>query len=125
VSNPYARKAPANPYAKKAPSANPYAKSASSSSTSAEAPTSSTGESGGSSLWVDKHKPVHTREILGNKANIKKLQDWLRTWERTFNNAKASNKTFSNPRGPWKAALLSGPPGIGSKSQSIVHVIVT
>ena len=109
--NPYAKKAPTNPYAKKAPSNNPYAKSAASSS-NASAPKPS---NDGSMLWVDRHKPTHTREILGNATNVKKLQDWLRTWERTFNNAKAANRTFSNPRGPWKAALLSGPPGIGSK----------
>ena len=115
VSNPYARKGPSNPYAKKAPSSNPYAKPAPSAAPSSNAAAATAAE-GASNLWVDKHKPVHTREILGNKTNIKKLQDWLRTWERTFNNSKASNKTFTNPRGPWKAALLSGPPGIGSKS---------
>lgn len=37
----------------------------------------------------------------------------LDRWEHTFNNEKAYNKTFSAPGGPWKAALLSGPPGIG------------
>jgi len=119
VANPYARKAPANPYARKSP-ANPYAKKGPSNpyaktTPSADAKTTTTGSPNSEgSLWVDRHKPVHTREILGNKTNVKKLQDWLRTWEKTFNNAKAANKTFSNPRGPWKAALLSGPPGIGS-----------
>ena len=34
-------------------------------------------------------------------------------WESQFNNAKAQGKSFSSPGGPWKAALLSGPPGIG------------
>jgi hypothetical protein len=39
----------------------------------------------------------------------------LEVWERNFNNPNAAKKTFSNPKqGPWKAALLSGPPGIGS-----------
>ena len=125
LSNPYAKKAPVNPYAKKAvnpyakpaPSNNPYAKSNLSSSTAAAPMPKNTG----SMLWVDRHKPVHTREILGNKTNVKKLQDWLRTWEKTFNNAKAANKTFSNPRGPWKAALLSGPPGIGSKFYNFIY----
>lgn len=111
VSNPYARKAPSNPYAKKAPS-NPYAKSASASAATSSGSNAATDKSN-NALWVDRHKPVHTREIIGNTTNIKKLQDWLRTWEKTFNNAKAANRTFSNPRGPWKAALLSGPPGIG------------
>ncbi|VEU33706.1 unnamed protein product [Pseudo-nitzschia multistriata] len=111
VANPYARKAPSNPYAKKAP-ANPYARAAASSSSTAPAP-APRAPSDPNSLWVDRHKPTSTREILGNATNVKKLQAWLRTWERTFNNPKAANKSFGNPRGPFKAALLSGPPGIG------------
>lgn len=38
----------------------------------------------------------------------------LSRWESRFNNEQAVGKSFSNPNGPWKAALLSGPPGIGS-----------
>ena len=37
----------------------------------------------------------------------------LNRWEDIFNTPKAQGKTFSSPNGPWKAALLSGPPGIG------------
>lgn len=37
----------------------------------------------------------------------------LSRWEHVFNNDKAQGKAFSSPNGPWKAALLSGPPGIG------------
>ena len=37
----------------------------------------------------------------------------LNRWEHTFNNPKAHGKTFSAPNGPKKAALISGPPGIG------------
>ena len=37
----------------------------------------------------------------------------LSRWEHTFNNETAYGKSFSSPNGPWKAALLSGPPGIG------------
>ena len=35
----------------------------------------------------------------------------LSTWEKTFNNPKAREKAYNSPNGPWKAALLSGPPG--------------
>mmetsp|Transcript_2927 Transcript_2927/g.5901 ORF Transcript_2927/g.5901 Transcript_2927/m.5901 type:complete len:1033 (-) Transcript_2927:1558-4656(-) len=113
VSNPYAKKGPVNPYAKKG-TANPYAKSTPvPSSTVAVVPTPSNVSDNPNMLWVDRHKPTSTREILGNQGNVKKLQSWLKSWERTFNDAKAVNKTFNNPRGPLKAALLSGPPGIG------------
>jgi replication factor C subunit 1 len=40
----------------------------------------------------------------------------LDDWERTFNNARSKGKSFSAPGGPWKAALLSGPPGIGKST---------
>jgi replication factor C subunit 1 len=119
VSNPYAKKpgtaAAGNPYAKSAAS-NPYAKSNNpyaNKSSAAAAPIKSDFDR--NSLWVDKHAPQRTDEILGNKDNVTKVQQWLQSWERTFNNSKSYGKAFSNPKGPWKAALMSGPPGIGSK----------
>lgn len=136
VSNPYLKKA--NPYTKSAPAssspvsgnnpyakpANPYAKSVAASSTYPDMSTASGSTGKGSntknmnnSLWVDRYAPTDTSQILGNKNHVKKLQDWLCTWEKVFNNPKNASKTFSNPKGPWKAALLSGPPGIGSKFQ--------
>ena len=114
ASNPYAKKPPANPYAK----TNPYANKSSSSAAAASASSSVKNDNPTNQLWVDRYKPKDSMDILGNKQNVTKLQNWLKSWERTFNNAKASNKTFSNPKGPWKAALLSGPPGIGSKLAS-------
>lgn len=130
MTNPYAKKAISNPYAKKAPATNPYAKSAAAnpylSKKSAGSPsaTSAPKANSANTLWVDRHAPTNTHEILGNKENITKLQGWLSSWERNFNNPKASGKSFSNPRGPWKAALLSGPPGIGSKQIFMLIVIV-
>jgi replication factor C subunit 1 len=122
ASNPYAKPA-SNPYAKKPASVggNPYAKANSyvkgtSSAASFPPKTAEVNNSNpNNDLWVDRYKPTNTRDILGNKTNVTKLQIWLKTWEKTFLNSKATGKTFSNPKGPWKAALLSGPPGIGSK----------
>ncbi|KAL3924748.1 MAG: hypothetical protein SGILL_000858 [Bacillariaceae sp.] len=117
--NPYAKTPAAaggNPYAKA--SGNPYAKSSPGSSPAKDAPMASgfnNNSNPNNDLWVDRYKPHSTRDILGNKANVTKLQTWLKVWERQFLNSKAMGKTFSNPKGPWKAALLSGPPGIGSK----------
>lgn len=131
VANPYLKTPVANPYAKK--SVNPYAKPA---AANPYVTTKNPYGGGGSSklseqqeplaenkenrLWVDRHAPQGTQEILGNKENVNKLRTWLNCWEKQFNNPKASGKTFSNPRGPWKAALLSGPPGIGSKFCSVL-----
>jgi hypothetical protein len=68
--------------------------------------------------WVDKYKPVHSQDILGNAEAVRQLQTWLKTWEHVFNTGPAATKNQKNltaPGGPKKAAILSGPPGIGSK----------
>ena len=112
--NPHAKNSD-NPYSK---NSNPYGKPSSTSKpppTTSKSPLTTTSNTNLNQLWVDRHAPQNTRDILGNKDNITKLAQWLNTWERTFNKPEAYNKSFSNPKGPWKAALLSGPPGIGSK----------
>lgn len=52
-----------------------------------------------SGLWTDRYAPASFDELIGNQAAAKKLTDWLRD----FKAGKAEKK----------AALLSGPPGIG------------
>jgi replication factor C subunit 1 len=121
TTNPYAKATSlsTNPHTKTgrgSDASNPYAKSSTSSSTNGNALSMPEGSNERNDLWVDRYKPTHTRDILGNKVHVTKLQNWLKTWERTFLNSKAGKTAFSNPKGPWKAALLSGPPGIGSTS---------
>ena len=138
VANPYAKKSPtvanpytkssapiANPYGKKTAVANPYAQSSSSTANPYAAKSSSEAGSGSCSgggradisdpnaLWADKYAPQHTRMILGNKEAVAKLTRWLQSWEDTFNRSKGKQKSFNIKNGPFKAALLSGPPGIG------------
>jgi replication factor C subunit 1 len=127
--NPYARasNASANPYARSsnasAASANPYGKrpsnvAAVAAATTALAPSTKKASPPlprSAQLWVDKYKPTSSADILGNQDCVKKLAAWLQSWEIKFNRPEAMNKAFSSPSGPWKAALLSGPPGIGSK----------
>jgi len=138
LSNPYAQKKPANPYAKtpapanpyaKTPApanpyaklANPYAKKATTTTTSNAPSTNTTNDKSSApkktfqlnALWADKYAPSNSREILGNADSVNKLFEWLNTWEDIFNNPKRRPKSISGPNGPWKAALLSGPPGIG------------
>jgi BRCT domain type II-containing protein len=132
--NPYSR-ATTNPYAKKVQNSNassatnPYlSKPAVSESSTRSNPydddrkmpaRDSNHQIGGSimnQLWVDKHKPTHSSQILGNQDSVRKLSAWLVSWEDRFNSGGSGKvKSFSSPNGPWKAALLSGPPGIGSK----------
>ncbi|XP_014246780.1 replication factor C subunit 1-like [Cimex lectularius] len=71
-------------------------------------------------LWVDKYKPTNLKALIGqqgNKSVANKLVHWLKNWHRNqFGNVKPLRPS------PWlkdydgafyKAALLSGPPGIG------------
>ncbi|XP_029460987.1 replication factor C subunit 1 [Rhinatrema bivittatum] len=73
-------------------------------------------------LWVDKYKPTSIKAIIGQQGDqscANKLTRWLRNWHN--NNALADKKPagkFSklgskDDGSSFKAALLSGPPGVG------------
>ncbi|NXB57666.1 RFC1 factor, partial [Struthidea cinerea] len=70
-------------------------------------------------LWVDKYKPVSLKAIIGQQGEqscANKLLRWLRNWHKnTVEDGQAKpNKTGSKDDGTsFKAALLSGPPGVG------------
>ncbi|NXC06252.1 RFC1 factor, partial [Orthonyx spaldingii] len=72
-------------------------------------------------LWVDKYKPVSLKAIIGQQGEqscANKLLRWLRNWHKnTLENGQGDskpNKTGSKDDGTsFKAALLSGPPGVG------------
>lgn len=74
-----------------------------------------------STLWVDKYKPQSTSKLIGQqgeRSNVNKLKNWLSKWYQ--NNARRKktncmpNNWNSDPNGyDYKAALLSGPPGVG------------
>ena len=38
------------------------------------------GVGSGGELWVEKHKPKHSRELVGNNTLIATLRQWLETW---------------------------------------------
>ncbi|XP_046686070.1 replication factor C subunit 1 [Homalodisca vitripennis] len=73
-----------------------------------------------SNLWVEKYKPITTKQIIGqqgDKSCVNKLTTWLKNWHHNHSGQKKLVKP-----GPWvknddgayfKAALLSGPPGVG------------
>ncbi|XP_054713942.1 replication factor C subunit 1-like isoform X2 [Uloborus diversus] len=72
------------------------------------------------SMWVDKYKPTTVKQIIGqqgDKSNAKKLLHWLLNWHK---NRRLNKKPMAPGRwnaqddgSGYKAALLSGPPGVG------------
>ncbi|XP_053382559.1 replication factor C subunit 1-like [Mercenaria mercenaria] len=88
-----------------------------------------TDQSQPSLLWVDKYKPSQMKQIIGqtgDKSNAKKLLHWLNNWHR--NQAAGvkpvTGKFFggggSGDGAGFKAALLSGPPGIGKTTTATI-----
>ncbi|KAF7634869.1 AAA domain-containing protein [Meloidogyne graminicola] len=74
-------------------------------------------------LWVDKYKPKTIKQIIGqqtDKSPTNKLLDWLKNWAKYhLTSGEKKKATKKSPFGQhsdgsmFKAALLSGPPGIG------------
>uniref|UniRef100_A0A8B9S5L7 Replication factor C subunit 1 n=1 Tax=Apteryx owenii TaxID=8824 RepID=A0A8B9S5L7_APTOW len=70
-------------------------------------------------LWVDKYKPTSLKAIIGQQGEqscANKLLRWLRNWHRnTSEDRQAKNNKFGGKDDgtSFKAALLSGPPGVG------------
>ncbi|XP_075145168.1 replication factor C subunit 1-like [Haematobia irritans] len=70
--------------------------------------------------WVDKYKPTTVKDIIGQQgpaSNVAKLTNWLSKWYTNHDGKKKLQKPnpwAKNDDGSfYKAALLSGPPGIG------------
>nr|USW07859.1 replication factor C subunit 1 [Crypthecodinium cohnii] len=72
--------------------------------------------------WVERHRPRHLGEVIGNTDAVRKLAEWLRDWDDVVLHGK--EKEQKKPEA-WqkfapapenlnaRAALISGPPGIG------------
>jgi len=68
--------------------------------------------------WVDSHAPKSFGEVLGNASVVRKLTEWLRDWDNVVLKGRKKMAGFK-PGGGMpdninaRAALVSGPPGIG------------
>ncbi|KAJ3213262.1 hypothetical protein HDU67_003105 [Dinochytrium kinnereticum] len=72
------------------------------------APVSSSNANGGD-MWTTRYKPSSYTDLMGNKSNISRLSNWLRSWKPEND----SSKMAKDDPGNAKAILISGPPGIG------------
>lgn len=75
------------------------------------APAKPTGPKVDDRLWVDKYAPDSTGSVCGNKGQVEKLQNWLRTWHKR--QSEGFKKAGADGTGIYRAAMLHGPPGIG------------
>nr|XP_046918061.1 replication factor C subunit 1-like [Dermatophagoides farinae] len=69
-----------------------------------------------SELWVDKYKPTSVRQIIGqqgDRSSLNKLIKWLRNWHSNMDKKPGFGKWGPDDGAGFRAALLSGPPGIG------------
>jgi replication factor C subunit 1 len=62
--------------------------------------------SSSTSLWTTLYHPNRSSDLVGNPTSIKKLKEWLSAW--TMDTKKE------------RAALLSGPPGVGKTSSAAI-----
>lgn len=82
------------------------------------AKTSSSIDASNALMWVDKYKPQNLKQIIGQHgeaSNVKKLLNWLKKWyaNRKAKLPKPNPWAKNDDGGYYKAALLSGPPGVG------------
>ncbi|KAB5518487.1 hypothetical protein PHYPO_G00166560 [Pangasianodon hypophthalmus] len=79
-------------------------------------------DDGTSLLWVDKYRPRSLKNLIGQQGEqscANKLLRWLKSWHKNHSgNAKPTAARFGKFGGKddgsgFKAALLSGPPGVG------------
>lgn len=81
--------------------------------------------------WAERHRPRHLGQVVGNTEQVRKLAEWLRDWDDVV--LKGKTKTPPEPEGKeWmkfrpapeninaRAALISGPPGIGKTTTSVL-----
>jgi len=64
-----------------------------------------------SQLWTTKYAPSQLNQICGNKANVERIQAWLRNWPKA--RKYDFQKRGADGMGGYRSIIISGPPGIG------------
>jgi len=77
------------------------------------------------SLWAEKYRPRNLNHLVGNADHIKRLTEWLNTWPENLKSEVAGASSKSKDQTMLKAALLSGPPGVGKTSAARVVLAVS
>ncbi|KAF3355414.1 hypothetical protein VdG1_04099 [Verticillium dahliae VDG1] len=62
-------------------------------------------------LWTSKYAPTQLSHICGNKAQVEKIQNWLKNWQKS--RKWDFQKRGADGMGAERAIIISGPPGIG------------
>lgn len=74
-------------------------------------------------MWTDLYRPLSVDDLVGNEGVVDQLYEWLKDWDDVVIRGNKKETAFRfgakwqdqiNPNA--KAALLSGPPGIGKTS---------
>ncbi|XP_044154267.1 replication factor C subunit 1 isoform X1 [Bufo gargarizans] len=80
-------------------------------------------------LWVDKYKPTSVKAIIGQQGEqscANKLIRWLKDWHKNHSTedkkpaVKYSKFGGKDDGSSFKAALLSGPPGVGKTTTAVL-----
>ncbi len=80
----------------------------------------------GGQLWVEKWRPAHAKDLVGNQQVVATLRQWLRDWERVVlrgGEPAAPPGAGRKDRGAElrkRAVLLSGSPGVGKTSAALI-----
>lgn len=62
-------------------------------------------------LWTSKYAPTQLSHICGNKANVERIQNWLKNWPKS--RKYDFQRRGADGMGGARAVIISGPPGIG------------
>ncbi|CAG2163081.1 unnamed protein product [Oppiella nova] len=74
-----------------------------------------------SDLWVDKYTPESTKQVIGQQGDrscVNKLLKWLSNWHKNLDKKPGFGKFATEDGQGFRAALLSGPPGVGKTTSA-------